>query len=112
MDPGTLVVLHLVNPPEKYWGILIGMGVAGINVRGINLSSFDDWMNSLAYEEEAALGLSTVFFPLHRLERMFVDERVGQVESLSELFERRVGRRVHEVIGEAKTQGFHPGLNS
>ena len=100
MDPGEIVVLHLVHPPEKYWGVLRGMGVAGIEVRGISLSSFDDWMNSLLYDEEAALGLATIFFPLHRLERMFLDERVGQVESLCELFERRVGRPVSEVIGE------------
>jgi hypothetical protein len=100
VEPGALVVLHLVNPPEKYWGVLRGLGVAGIEVRGIGLSSFDDWMNSLLYDEEVALGLATIFFPLHRLERLFLDERVGQVESLAELFERRVGRPVREVIGE------------
>lgn len=98
MDPGAIVVLHLVNPPEKYWGVLHGMSVAGIEVRGISLSSFDDWMNSLLYDDEAALGLATIFFPLHRLERMFLDEKVGQVESLSELFARRVGRPIAEVI--------------
>ncbi len=101
MNPGEIVVLHLVNPPEKYWGVLLGMGVAGINVRGINLSSFDDWMNSILYEEEVALGLATIFFPLHRLERMFLDERIGQVESLAEIFERRVGRPVDELIAPA-----------
>lgn len=103
MDPGAIVVLHLVNPQEKYWGILRAMGVAGIEVRGIGLSSFDDWMNSLLYDDEAALGLATIFFPLHRLERMFLDERVGQVESLCEIFARRVGRPVREVIGEPES---------
>lgn len=99
MDTGAIVVLHLVNPPEKYWGVLQGMGVAGIEIRGISLPSFDDWMNSLLYDDEVSLGLATIFFPLHRLERMFLDERVGQVESLTELFHRRVGRPIHEVIG-------------
>ncbi len=99
MEPGQLVVLHLVNPPEKYWGVLHGLSVAGVEMRGIGLSSFDDWMNSLLYDDEVALGLATIFFPLHRVERMFLDERVGQVESLAELFERRVGRPLRDVIG-------------
>ena len=53
---------------------------------------------SLTYDEEPALGLATIFFPLHRVERLFLDEPIGQVESLCQLFERRVGKSVHEFL--------------
>ncbi|MEM1178709.1 MAG: hypothetical protein AAGM22_10220 [Acidobacteriota bacterium] len=103
MDPGSLVLLHLVDPNEKYWGVLEELGMAGITVRAINLSSLDDWMRSLSYEEDAGLGVATIFFPLRRVERMSLDEPIGQVESLAQMFERRVGRTVLEVLGmEAK----------
>ena len=42
--PGALVIVHLINPTEKFWGILQELGVAGVMLRGINVSSFDDWM--------------------------------------------------------------------
>lgn len=41
-----------------------------------------------------------MFVPLHRVERIFLDERVGDVESFAERFVRRVGRPVAEVLGE------------
>ena len=100
MNPGSFVVLYLVNPNEKYWGILLSIDPPGITLRGINLSSFDDWIQAISNDsEEPSLGLTTIFFPLHRVERMFLDEPVGQVESLSQSFERRVGATVIEYLG-------------
>lgn len=99
IGPGSLVLLHLVDPNEKYWGVLEELGISGITVRAINLNSLDDWMRSLSYEEEAGLGPSTIFFPLRRVERMSLDEPMGSVESLGQMFERRVGRSIQEVLG-------------
>ena len=99
MERGSIVILYLVNPSEKYWGILESLTQPGITMRAINLSSFDDWLRSVANDLEPVLGLTTVFFPLSRVERMFLDEQVGEVESLSQTFERRVGRSVAEVLG-------------
>ncbi len=93
MDPGSIVVVHLVEPSEKYWGLLKDLTFAGVTLRAINLDSLDDWMRSIAYEEEyAGLGASTIFFPLRRVERMFLDESVGPIESLDQMFKRRTGR--------------------
>lgn len=100
MEPGAIVNLHLMNPAEKYWGVLEAINPAGVVVRGINLSSFDDWTGAVASEQEPDLGLTTVFFPMLRVERMFLDEPVGAVESLCQIFERRVGRSVHDVLGQ------------
>lgn len=99
MEPGAIVVLHVGSPPEKYWGILHQVVGAGITLRGLNLSSFDDWMRAAAYGEEAGIGLATMFFPLHRVERMFLDEPLGGAESLAQTFERRVGQTVEDFLG-------------
>ncbi len=99
MQPGSIVILYLVNPAEKYWGVLESLTQPGITLRAINLSSFDDWLSSVATDLQPSLGLVTVFFPLSRVERMFLDEQVGEVESMSQSFERRVGRSVEEFLG-------------
>lgn len=103
--PGDLVLLHLINPTEKFWGVLLDLGVAGVTLRGISVSSFDDWMSQAArhsaslHEDAPALGLSTMFLPLFRVERMFRDEAVGEVESYAARFHGRVGVPVREYLG-------------
>jgi len=98
--PGDFVLLHLINPTEKFWGVLLDVGVAGVTLRGISVSSFDDWMAQAArHGGTPALGLSTMFLPLFRVERMFRDEAVGEVESYAERFRRRVGTGVREYLG-------------
>lgn len=99
--PGDLVILHLINPSEKFWGVLLELGVAGVTLRGISVSSFDDWMFQAARSEEGptALGLSTMFLPLFRVERMFLDEAVGEVESYGQRFQRQVGVPVRDYLG-------------
>ncbi len=98
LAPGSIVILYLVNPTEKYWGVLQSLTQPGITLRAINLSSFEDWLSSIASDLQPSLGLATVFFPLSRVERMFLDEQVGEVESLSQSFERRVGKSVEEFL--------------
>lgn len=102
--PGTLVIIHLVNPTEKFWGILQDLGLPGVTLRGINLSSFDDWMAQAVRQEDQTLGLSTMFVPLFRVERMYLDESVGEVESYRQRFAKRVGVPVEKYLrrtGEA-----------
>ena len=60
-------------------------------LRGINVSSFDDWMAQASRQGDQTLGLSTMFVPLFRVERIFLDEAVGEVESYRQRFQRRVG---------------------
>lgn len=99
LEPGSIVILYLSNPTEKYWGVLQSLTLTGITLRALNLSSFDDWLRSVINEIEPSLGLATIFFPLSRVERMFLDEQVGQVESLTQSFERRAGRSLEEYLG-------------
>ncbi len=97
--PGSLVIVHLINPTEKFWGLLQELGVAGVMLRGINLTSFDDWMRQATRPGDQSLGLSTMFVPLFRVERVFLDEPVGEVESYRQRFERRVGIAVERYLG-------------
>lgn len=96
---GSIVIVHLVNPTEKLWGLLQSLDATGVVVRGINLSSFDDWMLQARRRERPSLGLATTFTPMFRVERIFLDEQVGEVESYAQRFERSVGVTVDEFLG-------------
>ena len=95
---GALVLVHLVNPTEKFWGMLDRLETVGLTFRGISLDSFEEWVIELARREPSGLGLATMFVPLFRVERIFLDEEVGEVESYRRRFERRVGARVGSFV--------------
>ena len=99
IEPGKPVQVHLSSPTEKFWGILESLDPTGVVLRGISVSSFDDWVNQIARGKPASLGLSTMFAPLIRVERIFLDEQVGEVESYCQRFEARVGMGVLEYLG-------------
>jgi len=61
------------------------------SVRAINLDSFDDWLREVARGEESNLGLMTMFVPLFRVERVFLDEPSGAIKSFGQRFEDAVG---------------------
>ena len=96
---GSLVVVHLANPNEKFWGVLEGLEGVGLTFRGLSLDAFEDWVTEVARREPSSLGLATMFVPLFRIERMFLDEQVGAVESYRQRFERRVGLAVEPFLG-------------
>ena len=101
--PGSLVIVHLINPTEKFWGILQELGVAGVMLRGINVSSFDDWMaQAVRAGGIRRSGLSTMFVPLFRVERIFLDEAVGEVESYRQRFQAAGGGERGAVSGAAR----------
>ena len=99
MDVGTLVLVHLVSPKEKYWGVLTGLGPAGVTLRGIDVQLFDDWARQHRPGGEPELGVTTLFVPLQRVEKIFEDARVGAVASYAERFFEMTGRDVREVLG-------------
>jgi hypothetical protein len=99
LPPGSPVILYLANPREKVWGLLLALQPAGVTVRGLDISVFEDWMRQEARGEDTGLGLSTLFYPMHRLERMERDETLGPIESYNDRFRRIVGLSVLEVAG-------------
>jgi hypothetical protein len=109
LGPGAIVIVHLINPTEKLWGVLLDLGVAGVTLRGINVESFDDWMSQAARRGDQTLGLSTMFVPLFRIERIFLDEAVGEVESYAQRFGRRVGISIERYLGLPEAGGGEVG---
>jgi len=70
-------------------------------MRGIAVELFDDWARQSRGTGESELGLSRMFFPLHRIEKVFEDARVGSVGSYAERFFEIAGRDVREALADA-----------
>jgi hypothetical protein len=86
---GTMVVLSLGNPREKFWGALATLDPAGVTVCGIDLPSFDD--SAALVKNGDGFAASAIFFPMHRVERMEVDAPAGNIPSLRQRFMEKSG---------------------
>lgn len=102
LAPHSIVIVNLVNPKEKFWGMLVALSSVGVTLHGINLDSFEDWVRQVARSQEQNLDLVTMFVPLFRVERMFLDQPVGVVMSYSDQFRQIVGLTPEEFLGVAK----------
>ena len=99
VDINSIVIVSLTTPKEKVWGQLLQVNAAGVTVRGIDLASFDDFVRQILDEEEATAGMTTVFYPMHRVERIAGDEPSGSIPSLADRFRSRVGISIQEFLG-------------
>ena len=97
-EPSALVIINLVNPKEKFFGALRSLSPAGVTMKAINLDSFDDWIHQIAREEEQDIEMITMFIPLFRVERIFLDEPAGAIRSYSQRFEEVVGREIRAYL--------------
>jgi hypothetical protein len=97
IGPGAIVIVTLHSPREKWFGSLDQISSAGVFLRGINLHSFDDWV-SASVAESPFVGLSDLFFPMWRVERLIRDERDGEIPSLTEQFQSRTGRLIDDFL--------------
>ncbi len=98
-DKDALVIVNLVNPKEKFFGLLRSVSAAGVTMRAVNLDSFEDWMHQIARDEDPDIEMITMFVPLFRVERIFLDEAAGTVQSYGQRFEAVAGRTVAEHLG-------------
>ena len=98
-EKNALVIINLVNPKEKFFGVLTALSSAGLTMRAINLDSFDDWLREVARAEESNLDLITMFVPLFRVERIFLDEPLGAIKSYAQRFEDSVGTTLAKYLG-------------
>ena len=99
MEINNIVIVSLISPKEKMWGQILSLEPEGVTLRGIDLASFDDFIRQVVQQEENAVGLNTVFFPMHRVERIMVDEPSGSIPSLSQRFHAKVGLTIQEYLG-------------
>jgi hypothetical protein len=98
-DTQSLVIVNLVNPKEKFFGVLRSLSAAGVTMLAINLDSFDDWIRQIARDEELDIDMFTMFVPLFRVERIFLDEPSGTIRSYSQRFEDVTGRTIRDYLG-------------
>ena len=99
MKPDSIVIINLANPWQRFFGRVIDITTAGLTVRGIDLDAFEDWMNTINLSEESGVQPTTVFFPLHRVEKVILDEGIGAIPSLSHTFLTKVGASVQDHLG-------------
>jgi hypothetical protein len=97
--PASLVIVNLVNPKEKFFAVLRALSPAGVTMRGINLDSYEDWIHQIARNDDLDLDLITMFVPLFRVERIFLDEPSGAIKSYTQRFEEVVGISLSTFLG-------------
>ncbi len=100
MEPHSIVVISLHTPKEKLWGELIDISNAGVTLRGIDLSSFDDFVSQVLHPDGERMGLPTLFFPMLRIERIALDEARGSIPSLADVFAKKVGRSLPDFLAQ------------
>lgn len=87
---GALVIATLTNPREKFWGAILHLSSVGLSLRGVDLSSFDDFIAQIRDGEPFNSGV--MFFPMHRLERLELDLPEGNILSLAQRFAQKTGQ--------------------
>ena len=86
---GSIVVVTLGNPRDKFWGMILALAPEGLSISGIELAGFEDFV--LMVKEEESFRPSVVFFPMHRIERAELDLPDGNLPSLSQRFSAKTG---------------------
>jgi hypothetical protein len=102
MPPGgfaknAIVLLTLHSPRQKFFGRLLSLNPSGVELRGVPLESLEDLARQLRAGEKA--GPSTLFFPMHRMERLELDEAAGDVPALGATFTEQAGCTLRSVFG-------------
>ncbi len=100
MRTGGFVLVHLSGPREKFWGLLEHYDASGVTVRGLAVEGFEEWLREIAREGMPSFSPATVFFPLHRVERISLDETVGEAVSLADRFRRQIGKDPRAFLAE------------
>ena len=90
IETGESVILVLQNPREKLIGILQEISAAGVFLRAIDLSYFEDWTSAIK-NDEPYLPMQDYFVPMWRVERLMRDEGSFEMPSLTEQFNQKTG---------------------
>ena len=98
VEINSIVIVSLTAPREKIWGQLLLLNPTGVTVRGIELDSFDDLVRQIREQEEATAGMTTAFYPMHRVERIALDEPSGSIPSLADRFWQKLGITIQEYL--------------
>jgi len=96
---GSMVVVTLGNPRDKFWGMILALAPEGLSLTGIELASFEDFV--VMVKDGEAFTPAVVFFPMHRIERVELDLPDGTLPSLSQRFSAKTGLDPAELLSTA-----------
>jgi hypothetical protein len=96
---GSFVLVSLASPREKFWGALLDITAAGVSLRGVDLNSYDEIAHQLRSGETASP--ATLFFPMHRVERVELDAGTGDLPCLADRFRTLSGEEASTFLGVA-----------
>jgi hypothetical protein len=101
--PGSMVVVTLGNPRDKFWGMILSLASEGLSLSGIELASFEDLV--VMVKDSEAFTPAVVFFPMHRIERVELDLPDGSLPSLSQRFSSKTGLQPAALLGSPLSSG-------
>jgi hypothetical protein len=108
--PGSMVVVTLGNPRDKFWGMILSLAPEGLSLSGIELASFEDLV--VMVKDGEAFTPAVVFFPMHRIERVELDLPDGSLPSLSQRFSTKTGLQPVTLLGSPLVSGAGDGAVS
>lgn len=94
---GSMVVVTLGNPRDKFWGMILALAAEGLSTAGIELASFEDLV--VMVKDGEPFTPAVVFFPMYRIERIELDLPDGNLPSLSQRFSAKTGVDPAEILG-------------
>lgn len=103
--PGSMVIVTMGNPREKFWGMVLALAPQGLSVKGIELASVEDL--AIMVKDGEPFSPSVVFFPMHRIERIELDLPDGSLPSLSQRFSARTGLDPSAMLRTATINGVN-----
>lgn len=102
--PGSVVIVTLCNPREKFWGMILTLAAEGLSLSGVELASFEDL--AVMVKDGEPFSPAVVFFPMHRIERVELDLPDGNLPSLSQRFLAKTGLEPSAALGMPQNS-FH-----
>ena len=105
--PGSIVMVTLGNPRDKFWGMILSLAPEGLSMSGIELASFEDFV--VMVKDGEPFNPAVVFFPMHRIERVELDLPDGTLPSLSQRFSAKTGLHPAAMLGSHLTNKSSPG---
>ena len=65
---GSMVLVSLNTPREKFWGEVLELAPAGVSLRGIELNCFEDFSRQVKAGDPVTP--NAVFFPMHSVDHL------------------------------------------
>jgi hypothetical protein len=96
---GSIVVVTLGNPRDKFWGMILSLAPEGLSLSGVELASFEDLV--VMVKDGESFTPAVVFFPMHRIERIELDLPDGSLPSLSQRFSAKTGLNPAVTLGSS-----------